>query len=107
MPVAIPQQIAVSNCLAQKRGQARSALAGDGEEWWVDIDQAWRRPRRTRVRPWMRSQHLNALSFRLSNAPVWKPERTIVARGRANFRTQSFRGNLAVVLTAGIGSPGY
>ena len=33
VPVAIPQQIALSNCLAQKRGQARSALAGDGEEW--------------------------------------------------------------------------
>jgi hypothetical protein len=33
MPVAITQQIALSNCLAQKRGQARSALVGDGEEW--------------------------------------------------------------------------
>jgi len=29
VPVAIPQQIALSNCLAQKRGQARSDLVGE------------------------------------------------------------------------------
>jgi hypothetical protein len=55
----------------------------------------------------MRSQHLNALSFRLSNAPVWKSERTIAARGGAHFRTQAYRGYFRVTLTAANGSPGY